>query len=100
MALLDITEYAELAVDAPGKTIAVGREPAVAEQQLAITSPAVQSAAFSDTTKFIRVHADTACRIAYGVDPTATGAHRRIPANGTEYFGVRAGHKISVITTT
>lgn len=100
MAVLDVTEYSTLAVDAPGRVIAAGQEPSVVHQQVAISGTSAQSAAFQDATKFIRLHTDTACRILVGVNPTAATTSMRLPANGTEYLGVRPGFKVAVISTT
>jgi hypothetical protein len=97
---VDITEYAELARDAMNLTIPAGQEPATAEQQVAIGGGSVQSAAFASTTRFVRLHADAACRIAFGVNPTAAGTSRRLAAGQTEYFGVIGGQKVAVITST
>jgi hypothetical protein len=104
MAICDITEYEDLAIDGQGKIIPIGREPATANNPVAIGAEA-QSAVFNARTKFIRVHADAACRIEIGLDPEAVdNVSKRIGANGTEYFGVatRDGTllRASVITTT
>ena len=104
MAICDITEYEDLAVDAQGKIIPIGREPATANNPVAIGGASVQSAVFNARTKFIRVHADAACRVEIGVNPTAVAdVSKRIGANGTEYFGVavREGNPLraAVITT-
>lgn len=105
MAICDITEYEDLAIDGQGKIIPIGREPATANNPVAIGGGSVQSAIFNARTKFIRVHADAACRVEIGVDPTAVNnVSKRIGANGTEYFGVatRDGTllRAAVITTT
>lgn len=97
---LDITEYGSMATDVPGNRLPCGQEPAVLTQQVAIGGASAQSAAFNGSTRFIRVHADAACRLAFGADPTASAASMRMAAGSTEYFGVRPGHKLAVITTT
>ncbi len=97
---LDITEYAELARDAMGAMIAAGKEPAVATTQVAIGAASAQSPAFSAATQFVRLHADAACRIEFGVNPTAAATSRRMAAGQTEYFGVVPGQRVAVITTT
>lgn len=95
MATADISEYWSLARDASGQVAQVGAEPSIVDQQLTIGSE-VKSAAFKGS--FIRVHVDTACRIQFGPDPTASGATMRLAAGTTQYFGVIPGHKISVIS--
>lgn len=105
MAICDFTEYEDLSVDAHGNIIPVGLEPATANNPVAIGGASVQSAVFNARTKFVRVHADAACRVEIGVNPTAVAdVSKRIGANGTEYFGVatRDGTQLraAVITTT
>ena len=100
MATLDITEYQELAFAGRGHLIPAGQEPAILNQQVAIGALSVQSSALSDTTRFVRLHADVACRIAIGASPTAASTSMRFGAGGTEYLGVRPGLKIAVISTT
>jgi hypothetical protein len=100
MPTLDVTEYSTLATDAPGVRVMTGQEPSFVNQQLAIGAGSVQSAAFGDTTRFIRVHTDVACRVAVGSNPTASSASMRMNAGGTEFLGVLPGLKIAVIATT
>jgi hypothetical protein len=100
MPTLDVTEYSTLATDGPGMRVMTGQEPALLNQQLAIGQSSLQSAAFADTTRFVRVHADVACRIAVGANPTASSGSMRIGPGGTEYLGVMPGLKIAVIATT
>ena len=100
MAILDITEYSELAVTGAGHRVPAGQEPCLLNQQVAIGAGSVQSAALGDTTRFIRIHADVACRIALGSNPTASSTSMRIGAGGTEYLGVLPGLKLAVIATT
>ena len=100
MAILDITEYSTLALSGPGHRVMAGQEPSLTNQQVAIGASSAQSIAFSDTTVFIRIHADAACRIAVGANPTASSASMRIGAGGTEYLGVIPGLKLAVIATT
>jgi hypothetical protein len=99
MAIVDITEYQRLAVDQQGEFIQTGIEPGI-RQQVAIGAGSVQSSAFDQSTLLVRVHADAPARIEFGANPTASGASARIAAGASEYFGVRPGHKIAVITTT
>lgn len=99
MAKVYITEYCDnpkvngLLVQAP-------QEPALATQTVAIGGASVQSSAFNDKTQMIRVHSDAVCSILIGEDPTATANSPRIAAGVSEYFGVKPGYKIAVITNT
>ena len=98
MANVYISEYQSLAIDLTGRHCAAGEEPAIASQKIAIGGSSAQSAAFDDTTKIARIHADEVCSIVFGADPTATSAGARLAAGQTEYFGVKPGHKVAVIT--
>lgn len=98
MALLDITEYSQMAYDAAGRLLPAGKEPG-AYQQVSIGGSSAQSAAFGGQCTFIRVHTDAACRIAIGSNPTAAATTPRMAAGATEFFGVKAGDKLAVITT-
>lgn len=100
MAILDITEYSELATTGTGHRVPSGQEPSLTNQQVSIGGASAQSAAFRDTTRFVRLHADVACRIAIGTNPTASSTSMRIGAGGTEYLGVTPGLKLAVIATT
>lgn len=96
---LDITEYDRLATDARGITVPTGQEPSRLVQQVAVSVTSAQSAPMDSATCFVRVHTDTTCRIAFGVDPTASAASQRLPAGATEFYGIRPGTKIAVITS-
>jgi hypothetical protein len=100
MAIVDITEYKNLARDGNGHPIQTGEEPAEVNQQVAITAGSVQSAGFGTATRFVRVHTDAICRVAFGVNPTAAATSMRMAANSTEFFGVKPGQEIAVITST
>jgi hypothetical protein len=100
MAILDITEYDRLSIDNQGRVILVGLEPQRTNQQVAIGGGSAQSAALGDTTRFVRLHADAVCRVAFGPNPTAATTSMRLAAGASEYFGVYPGHKVAVITTT
>lgn len=99
MAVVDVTEYSQMAKDASGRLLPAGQEPGYT-QQVAIGGASAQSAAFGGQTTFIRVHTDAACRIAIGSNPTAAATTQRMAAGSTEFFGVKSGHKIAVITST
>lgn len=99
MPVVDITEYGELASAGRGSTIMAGQEPSIRNQQVAISSTSTQSAALSDVTRFIRVHAEAPCRVSVGDNPTALSTSMRMVAGGTEYLGVTPGLKIAVIAS-
>lgn len=96
---LDITEYAGLATEAGNQTLPTALEPALLNQQVSIAGASAQSAPFNAGTKVVRVHADAACRVAFGANPTAAGTSMRMAAGQTEYFSVRPGLRLAVITS-
>jgi len=107
MAILDVTEYQFLAQDLNQVRHGVaGSEPNLAQQQItALSGTSQQSAAFQDSTRFVRVHSDVVCRIQFGTNPTAAGTSFRLAAGVTEYFGVRGNTtggslKVAAITST
>ena len=98
MATIYITEYASLAP--MGTPTSIAQDPPVANQTKAIGGTTAQSNAFASNTRLIRVHTDAICSIEIGADPTATTVTRRLAANQTEYFGVKGGDKLAVISNT
>ncbi|MFO0201966.1 MAG: hypothetical protein ACK528_02440 [Alphaproteobacteria bacterium] len=95
-----ITEYQSLAKDRADNVIAAGSEPANLVQAVTFAASSVQSEAFAETTQFVRVHSDATCQVLFGSDPDAALGGTRLIANGTEFFGVRGGLKLSVIQST
>lgn len=99
MAVLYISEYQVMPIDGRG-IVPAGAEPAVATQTVAIGGSSTQSSAFNALTRFVRIHTDAICSIAFGANPTATTSTARMAANQTEFFGVVPGQKVAVITNT
>jgi hypothetical protein len=75
-------------------------EPSRVVQQVDVGAGSVQSAPLSDVTRFVRLHSDVTCRIAFGPSPTASAASQRLVAGATEFFGVVPGQRIAVIQST
>lgn len=102
MAVLYITEYAELGIGAAGRVGQMPRAPFVAKQTVAIGGASVQSAAFNAKTRIIRLHTDAICSVAVDASPTATATDARMAANQTEYYDVSLlpGGRVAVITNT
>jgi len=99
MPILDITEYGELAMTGRGSLVMAGQEPSTRNQQVEIAASSAQSESLSDVTRFVRLHAEAACRVAVGANPTASSTSMRMGAGGTEYLGVTPGLKIAVIAS-
>lgn len=97
MGTLYITEYERIPVGAGG-AVAMGAEPAQAYQTVTIGGASQPSNAFGPTTQYIRAHSDAICSLSFGAAPTATPLLTRMAANQTEYFAVRSGDKVAVIS--
>jgi hypothetical protein len=100
MAVLDISEYRDMARDSRGHGVPTGVEPSQTLQQVSIGGTSTQSSALGGSTRFVRLHADVACRVQIGSNPTASATSMRLAAGATEFFGVIPGHKIAVVSTT
>lgn len=99
MATLYITEFNFMG-QAPNSAPQMAQEPPLAEQTVAIGVSSTPSSNFQTGTRFVRIHTDSICSIAFGTNPTATALKARLAANQTEYYGVPEGgsYKIAVIT--
>lgn len=74
--------------------------PAITMQTVAVGGVSAQSAAFSSTTRLIRVQTDIKCFVVIGgTNPTATTSSQRMAADQTEYFVVAPGDKLAVIVS-
>lgn len=68
-------------------------------QKVNSSGTSAQSAAFAANIEYVRVCADAACHIEFGVNPTATTSKIYLPADDVEYFKVSPGEKVAVIGT-
>ena len=68
-------------------------------QKVTSSGTSAQSSAFGANVEYVRVIADAACHIQFGVNPTATTSTIYLPADDIEYFKVSAGEKVAVIGT-
>lgn len=102
MATLYITEYESLNQShLAGTGAPIVKCPPLAKQTVAISGSSTASLAFSSTTRIIRVHADSICSVAIGnVQPVASTSDPRFAANQTEYFAVKPGDSLAVISNT
>lgn len=101
MALLYITEFESLTPTNEGGAAQIARAaPVVDQAPLAIAGGSLQSAAFGATTRYVRLHCDAICSVAFGANPTATSSNMRLAGSQTEYFGVTPGQKVAVILNT
>lgn len=100
MATLYITELDDLPVDNMGRPIAAPKMPPVAEQTKAIGGASAASNAFTTRTRFIQLHTDAICSVAFGDAPVATTSNQRLAAGETRFYGVVPGQKVAVISNT
>lgn len=98
MTKLYVTEFSTVAVTpVDGRLMPVGQKPGVANQAITVTGSSQQSALFNAEARLVRLHAQVACHIAVGSNPTATTNSMRLAEGQTEYFGVVPGHRLAVI---
>lgn len=100
MAFAYIKEYLRQPKDGVSGILPAGMEPALATQKVAIGAGSIQSAAFNARTTFVCINVDAPCSYLFGANPTATANEMRMPADGTQYFGVVPGDKVAFITNT
>ena len=100
MAFVYIREYLRQPKDGIGGLLPAGMEPAITTQKIAISAGSLQSAPFNALTTFVCVQTDAAMSYLFGANPVATAADMRMPLDGTQFFGVRAGDRIAIITNT
>lgn len=96
MAKLYVSEHPSMSIF-QGNNMGAVDVPVIAQNNLTIGGASVQSSSFNAKTKIIRVHCDATCSIEIGLNPTATTASHRLPANSTEYLVVAPGQKLAVI---
>ena len=99
MATLYVAEFATVG-GTSNFGVAGAQVPPIREQSVTISGSSVAVAsAFTTNTRFIRVHADAICSIAFGLTPTASVANMRFAANQTEYFSIpQPNQKLAVIS--
>lgn len=100
MAFMYVSEYRIVSAIGPSGS-PIGQEPSIDQAPVAIGGVSEETAAFQSSTLFVRIDVDTACSIVF-INPgdnttVATTSNKRMPANATEYFGVRPGMKVAVI---
>jgi hypothetical protein len=103
MAILYITEYAEMQIGPAGRVGQMPMDPPLAEQVVVIGATSLQSAAFNSKTRFVRLHCDAVAEVLFGANPTAlVNTSARMAAGQTEYRGVPPGQafKVAVIAPT
>ena len=69
----------------------------VTTQKVNSSGSSAQSSAFGDSIEYVRVCADAACHIEFGVNPTAANTKIFLEAKSSEYFKVSEGEKVAVI---
>jgi hypothetical protein len=94
MAKAVIAEYAIVGNSKDAVRIPVANNMLLSQAVTFTTS--TQSAAFSSSTRFIRIISDGKTHFAIGENPTADADSPWIAADSPEYFGVRSNEKIAL----
>lgn len=97
MSRLFITEYSHLTNDHAQRVVSVPMTPPGQEQSIEIDVTSIQSKPFKDTTRFICVHTESSCALAFGTDPIASPDLHGLGTGETRFYGVQPNHKIAVI---
>lgn len=102
MANLYIRYYRDLARTESGQIVAVGMEDGQPfdggkpGEKLTAVDETVQSAAFPNGCRFVRLKFDADCTIEFGKDPSIVeGSLVLSTDDGPEYFGVKPGDKLA-----
>ncbi len=93
MAILNITEFRDLAEDSKGRQVQIGKFPAVRSQAVTYTT-ATDALALRKRTRFIRVLADADAFLEF--NGAATASSMKIEANVAEYFGVDGSKEMTI----
>lgn len=81
-----------------GDPVPIAKEPGTDQPVVDFSGGVALSAAFASTTRFVRIICDAQCSFKVGTNPTnATNANAPMGAMQSEFIGVSAGDKISVI---
>ncbi len=95
---LYLSEFADSGNARSGAQMQMGTQPAIRLQKIPYSGgSSVQSAAFHENTRFVRVCVTSDCHLDFGLDPVATTNHTPMFSNTVEYFSIRPGDKLAVI---
>lgn len=94
---LYIREYRSIAI-VNSSQAQLAPEPGTDQAPVSFAGGTAASAAFSSTTKVVRLICDAACSILFGPagSTTAAATNSYLPANTAEYFAVQGGQIVSV----
>lgn len=96
MATMYIREYSYLLRDEAGNVVQAGFEDGFRTAQAVTYTTSTQSAAFQDTTRFVRITCDAEAFLDFGTNPTAvTGDAINVQADTPEFFGVVPGQIVA-----
>jgi hypothetical protein len=102
MSTLYVTEVTALGIDAGGQNIMAPAMPPALEQTVPISGSSAASGPFGGTTRFVQLHTDAICSVAFNVPgqapPTATTSNQRLAANETRFYTVAPGGQVAVIS--
>lgn len=96
MPLLFITEYSRITVDHGNLTVPVPITPGV-EQVIEMELKPKLCEPFREQTRFIIVHTDADCALAFGKSPSASPNRHGLSAGETRAYGVASGDRLSAV---
>lgn len=94
---LYITGYRWLGYDRNMSPIQAPATPPLFEESLLLSETGLKSDPFPPETRFICIKAEADCWLAFGEDPEAQVGQHPVSAGERLFYGVFAGHRLSVI---
>lgn len=90
MALINITEFSELARDVTGNYVSTGcyNQHTISYDLASLDGTSEQAQVFASTTGFLQLNVDADVRFAIGTNPTATATGTRLPSGAILIIGV------------
>lgn len=95
-----IQEYRTISNDAEGNLMPAGHEDgnrSDVSQAITFSSTPGTSLPFQKDTRHVRIWVDATAHIAFGVLPNASADDMPIASSVPEYWGVKPGHRLSVV---
>ena len=94
-----VTEYGDAT---GGGNIQIAQGPGIRTQVVDFSGGAATTTLkFSENTRLVRVNVDATCSVAEGASaPAVSTSSKRMPADSTEYWGVRPGDFLAFIANT
>jgi hypothetical protein len=92
-----ISEFSRIILDHGNFAVPIPLTPSVAEQSIEIEMVSKTSEPFKPQTRFILVHTEAACSIAFGLTPEADQRFHKLGPGETRYYGINPGDCLAVV---